>query len=150
MRLTTRQMLIAKGLFGLYLAAWTFMLIVPNPVGVLKLLLLGKDIPESLGDLAGNRDKLIHGVGYFILVLLAWVSSHRLRAGCIQAWVVLFCFGAGHGALVEVIQQAGQSRQGDVIDWIADIVGLLAAMFVLWLFLPETRPSKPPTYAEEE
>lgn len=120
---------IAPILFWLYFTAWTVMLLVPNPIGVLKMLLFGAELSDRLGGLAGHRDKLIHAVGYFLLLLLASPALQRripLR--------ILVIWGSVHGAAVEIIQQLGQKRKGDIYDWLADVAGLIGAGGCILLF----------------
>lgn len=70
-----------------------------------------------------HGDKWLHFAAYFglgLLGLLAW-PRHTL-AVC----VVLL----SHGALVEIAQSMTSHRMGDLWDWLADSLGVLAAWTV--------------------
>jgi len=79
-------------------------------------------------------DKWIHGILFFLLAgvsLLARDSKRTLRESAIV--IVIAC--AAYGALLEWIQFSfTDERSGDVLDWLADIlgmfIGLLAAKMI--------------------
>jgi VanZ family protein len=75
-------------------------------------------------------DKWIHGILFCVLAgisLLARDSKRSLRDSVIL--IVVMC--AGYGALLEWIQFSfTDERSGDVMDWLADLTGLLAGLLV--------------------
>jgi VanZ family protein len=75
-------------------------------------------------------DKWIHGILFCVLAgisLLARDSKRSLRNSVIL--IVVMC--AGYGALLEWIQFSfTDERSGDVMDWLADLTGLLAGLLV--------------------
>ena len=83
----------------------------------------------------GGADKVEHALAYFVttlLVLLAAVWRPGRGEGALwrwRVWVVLGMIAAG-GA-VEVVQSS-VGREGEVADWVAEIVAVAAAVGVLW------------------
>lgn len=80
-------------------------------------------------------DKIVHFVMFFILgVFIATVISikkNRLHS----IWLPLIAII--YGGVVEIIQfNYINSRSGDLIDWIADIIGLVVGIF-LFPYIPK-------------
>jgi VanZ family protein len=74
-------------------------------------------------------DKWLHGILFCVLsgISLARDSKRSLRDSVIL--IVVMC--AGYGALLEWIQFSfTDERSGDVMDWLADLTGLLAGLLV--------------------
>ena len=85
-------------------------------------LLPPKDLPTIAMDI---WDKAQHAIGFLglgILGLLAY-PCHPTK---VLAGLVLF------GLCIEVAQAATGWRAGDVLDWMADLTGLLVAMALRW------------------
>lgn len=133
---------LALPLFVLYSIFWTVLLLVPDPVGVVKFLLFGVDVSDRLGDYASHKDKLIHAAGYFLLVILAIGGVRRFQTPSQRAWTLLVVLAVAHGGVVELIQQLGQRRKGDLYDWLADCVGVLLAIASAWYFKSAGRSGK--------
>jgi VanZ family protein len=73
-------------------------------------------------------DKWVHGILFFALAgisLLARDSKRSMRDSVVL--IVLVC--AGYGALLEWIQFSfTDERSGDVLDWLADLAGMLTGL----------------------
>ncbi|MCU0943710.1 MAG: VanZ family protein [Hydrogenophaga sp.] len=73
-------------------------------------------------------DKAQHALGFGWLALLGlWAYPRHVLAVVVGLLV--------WGAAIEVMQSATGWRYGDVIDWIADAVGVLAA-WAVWRLVP--------------
>ncbi len=74
-------------------------------------------------------DKISHAVGYSGLALLAYRAAHlvplKARGG---PYAQAFTVAAIYGASDEYHQSFVPGRSADVIDWIADVIGILAAL----------------------
>jgi VanZ family protein len=73
-------------------------------------------------------DKWIHGILFFVLAgisLLARDSKRSVRNSLLS--IILAC--AIYGALLEWIQYSfTDERSGDLLDWLADLTGLIAGL----------------------
>ena len=89
-------------------------------------------------------DKLVHAIMFG-----GWCGAMLwTRQAAPWRWHPAWCLGAttAIGGLVEIVQSR-LGRSGDVLDWIADIVGILAAWGCFKLFprlfaAPPTTPSR--------
>lgn len=71
-------------------------------------------------------DKAQHAGGFAVLTLLGlWAYPHRVTA----VLVAMLALGVG----IELAQAATGWRYGDVLDWLADSVGVAAAYVLWWL-----------------
>ena len=107
----------------LYVFLWTGLLMVPEPRK-----LLGLDSDETATAII-PLDKLSHALGYGVfLVLTAAVYDpfNRLTRLC-----GIFTVGMIHGGVTEIAQCWIPARQGDLVDWSADVVGLVVAFGML-------------------
>jgi VanZ family protein len=93
----------------------------------------GKDLPEVT-----LWDKAEHASAWFVLTAIGLAFWPR-RPGRVAGFALAF------GALVEVLQAVMPlGRDGDWRDWVADAIGVMAAL-VIWLVagrLAESRPGK--------
>ena len=72
-------------------------------------------------------DKAEHVFAYAILALLGWWAYPR-RQLVMMVGLVVF------GGAIEIIQSASGLRTGDLIDWLADAIGVAIGMLVAaWL-----------------
>nr|WP_302477393.1 VanZ family protein [Sphingomonas sp. ID1715] len=71
-------------------------------------------------------DKTQHAVTFGVLMLLAGSAYPRVRLGWLAAALAVF------GALIEILQPYFH-RDRDVHDWIADCIGILIVVALLWL-----------------
>lgn len=81
----------------------------------------------------GSWDKLIHFSGFFVLAALACLAWRKMST----SWCLLILFG--YAAVTEILQYFIPGRNFSVIDWIADSLGVLAAI-ALSLYLSERIP----------
>ncbi len=111
--------------FLLSAIVWTWLLVVRDPLAILG---LRGVLPRDIAD-AGHWDKLVHGGGYLGLMLVGgFAFGLRPRARALGG---LLLVGAVHGAAVEVAQWSLGSRHGDVVDWFADMAGLMIGFAVV-------------------
>ena len=74
------------------------------------------------------NDKLGHALVFFLLGYLGWTGWHRTRfIGLMFAFLVFY------GLLIEVVQYYVPGREFSLLDWAADIAGLIAAWTVVLL-----------------
>jgi hypothetical protein len=82
-----------------------------------------------------HADKVWHGVAYFttvLLFLLAAVWRPGRGAGPFpRAGLVFALIGVAAGGLVEVAQSFTATRDAELLDWVVEIVGILAALGVV-------------------
>lgn len=84
-------------------------------------------LPVSVGL---GFDKLAHLAEYAVLGFL--LAYGQARAGIAVAWAVLM--GASAGALDEFYQSFVPGRMADPADWIADVLGVGAGIFLFYQF----------------
>lgn len=102
---------------------------------IVALVLALRPAPEVLPTIA-HGDKLQHALAFMLISLLgfgAWPGRP------VMIVMVMLCYGAG----MELAQSFTPYRQGDYQDWIADAVGVAAALGLRRL-LPGLRRSGPP------
>jgi VanZ family protein len=84
-----------------------------------------------------HADKLWHGLAYFttsLLFLLAAVWRPGRGAGPFpRAGIVAALLGSAAGGAVEVAQGFTALREPELLDWVAETVGILAALGLIVL-----------------
>ena len=103
---------------------------------LLLVMFIGTHMPASQMFHVPSNDKLLHFVAYFALCISALVSwewtSGVLRAPHYFAvWLVCTLYGA-----MDEITQTPFGRTCDGVDWLADIVGVVAGLIVFQLLRP--------------
>ena len=88
--------------------------------------------PEGVS-LAAGRDKLFHFAAFFGFALFGF-TVWPARVPSVFALLLVY------GLVIEIAQSATRHRSGDILDWIADACGVLAA-FVLRTVWLRLRPS---------
>jgi VanZ family protein len=82
-----------------------------------------------------HADKVWHGLAYFtttLLFLLAAVWRPGRGAGAFpRAGIVFALLGSAAGGVVEIAQGSTATRDPEVLDWVADVLGILAALGVI-------------------
>lgn len=98
-----------------------------------------------------NSDKVWHGLAYFtttLLFLMAAVWRPSRGAGPFPRAGLLFALlGAAAGGVVEIAQGFTATRDPEFLDWVADAIGILAALGVVLILRARTvgsRDSPPP------
>ena len=92
-------------------------------VAALVIILAGALYPLG-GDPSGNGDKVVHFAAFYGLTLLGAAAYPRARD---IVWLVVGL--AAYGALIEVLQPLPPfGRDRDVLDWVADIAGVVLAL----------------------
>jgi VanZ family protein len=71
---------------------------------------------------AGSWDKLIHFLGFFVLAGLALLSAWNTSTNKLLMMLIVYA------ALTEVLQYFIPGRGFSVLDWVADSLGILAAL----------------------
>lgn len=80
-------------------------------------------------------DKFVHCIFYLGLVVLGAKASDEIFKSVLEPkkslhYIVLFAIG--YGILIELLQHGfTQSRQGDILDVLANTVGALLGMFIV-------------------
>lgn len=96
---------------------------------IVYLTLVPKPLPDNDIRFWEHSDKLVHAVMFGSLYVCTMIDAYRLRhKPSIKATVWLSIAIIIFGGLIEYIQQAMQmGRGGSVLDFMADIVGVIAA-----------------------
>lgn len=95
-------------------------------------------IPETPMQNVPLMDKWVHFVMYGGVALAGWFDAWRapVRAGKACLWLMGVVWPIVLGGLMEIVQGTLTStRSGDWFDWLADIVGVLIAVPLAWLFV---------------
>lgn len=78
---------------------------------------------------SGNDDKVQHFAAFYALTLLGAAAYPSRRA---LVWLILIL--SAHGALIEILQPLPPfGRDRDLFDWIADNIGIAAAVLPILL-----------------
>ncbi len=97
-------------------------------------LFVGTHIPIPKGFLQAGGDKVVHCASYAgLAVLLLGLRASRGsfgRRSVILRWALLAAYGA-----FDELTQLLVGRQGDVLDWCADILGALCGLALVVLFV---------------
>ncbi|MFM7726710.1 MAG: VanZ family protein [Flavobacteriales bacterium] len=73
-------------------------------------------------------DKWIHGLLFFILAALAFLSTSQRRK-LLNSFLIVFIACLAYGGLLEYMQYTfTEERSGDILDWLADAAGALAGI----------------------
>ena len=134
------RLLSHRAIFWSYALIWTLLLLVPEP----EKLIFQDLLPPEITSPKGHWDKLVHGAGYLGLFVLATVTYASGPAWLPRFWVFAAC--VAHGALTEIGQLAVPSRKADMLDWLADVAGILVGLCLLMVLRtfqrgPEHQPS---------
>ena len=90
-------------------------------------------IPAERLPQIGAGDRLLHALGFFVLgsFFLLTLAAHGVRSA--RRAVLVICVLAVYAALDEVTQEL-VNRYASLDDWLADVVGAVAAV-ILWEIL---------------
>lgn len=80
-----------------------------------------------------GRDVTLHFCAYLILTLLYWIARYSGTKPDLKnrAIYLTFLFMAVYGAADEITQQF-VGRNADVLDWVADVAGVLTALVLVF------------------
>lgn len=70
-------------------------------------------------------DKAQHAAGFALLTLLGLPAFATSRRRVLIGLAI-------YGAAIEVAQQMSGWRTGDLMDWVADVIGVLAGLLLHW------------------
>jgi VanZ family protein len=85
---------------------------------------------------ANVSDKAIHFLAYLVLTFLLWlavIGDKKVRWRKLGVWCMVL-FVAGYGVADELLQSLVAGRSCDVRDFFMDMMGMLAALFLLSFF----------------
>jgi len=86
------------------------------------------------GWLSSNADKLVHASFYAGWVVLWWWVLAAGRGRVSRAAAIWLAVGAAAYAAFDELTQAIVGRQPDILDFAFDMLGVLLALSVLWLW----------------
>lgn len=107
---------------------------------ILYLTLVPRPIPDTNIDIPG-LDKLVHAIMFGVLAFVACIDMARrncshIKRLSISTIIIISVIVAFIGLLIEILQQLMQlGRGGDLLDFIADIVGIIIASIITVNFL---------------
>ena len=81
------------------------------------------------------QDKVHHAGAYFIMALLAWRFFRHLIKRPIIVFFISIAFCSLYGLTDEWHQSFIVGRHSDILDWVADTIGAVLAMYFLKLYL---------------
>ena len=116
--------------FGHWPRSWRLWVFWTAALSVVVLSLMPThNLPSAVMDV---WDKAQHALGFAGLALLGGLAYGK-RLWRLAVGLLLL------GALIELAQAATGWRQGDVLDWLADAVGVLVGLLVFWGLWPKVR-----------
>jgi VanZ family protein len=120
----SRVMVIERIFWPLLAIAWT--------VVILVLALQPQNTPNWV--FRTFSDKLLHAAA-FACGGIVWVKTGEILGGFSRgrAMIAGSIVSLGVGLAIELLQRRVPGRQADVLDFLADVVGLAAALLCLWL-----------------
>lgn len=83
-------------------------------------------MPGGPGGSASNNDKLLHVAVFFALALIGVVGRYE------RLWLIAVLMV--HGAAIEILQGFNRSRSADIYDFLADILGIMLAVGMGWVY----------------
>ncbi len=79
-------------------------------------------------------DKFQHYLAYMVMGLLAFRAANRMPLARVSPYWQALIVGALYGALDELHQSFVPGRNMSILDWLADVTGLLVALAVAYLY----------------
>ena len=126
--MTRRQLIRARILFAVYLAAVAFL--------CFGRFSSSQDVPMDLWGIP--MDKLVHFLMFFPLPLLAYLAFDRYREkrrGAAFGAAATFLGGCVFAAFTELVQSRLAYRSGDPADFKADFLALAACSFIILVII---------------
>ena len=87
------------------------------------------------------RDKIVHFLEYLVFGCLLWHSAMRWRivTNLMKLISLALVIGIVYAASDEVHQYYVPGRDGNVYDWIADVIGLAVGLATAYIFIGRKR-----------
>jgi VanZ family protein len=103
---------------------------------LLFVMFLGTHLPIHVAHGVGGGDHIAHLVAYMVLTVCI-LTSWELSSGILQPqhYFTVWLFGTLYGAFDE-ITQIPVGRHCDGMDWLADIVGIVAGLTIFRIVRP--------------
>ncbi|MCG8585327.1 MAG: VanZ family protein [Pirellulales bacterium] len=103
---------------------------------------IGSHMPVEQQLDVSHGDKLIHFAAFAVLAY--FIAFYRSLFGPMtrNAYIMIFIIVAVYGAFDEATQMLVAGREGDPLDWLADIVGGAAGLGVFWLLNKKSQQAK--------
>ncbi|MDO8844807.1 MAG: VanZ family protein [Methylicorpusculum sp.] len=86
-----------------------------------------------------HQDKLYHGGAYFIMAILTWRLFRHFTAKPWLIGILAFIFCSLFGLSDEWHQSFVAGRYADLADWLADSVGAMIGIMVIYRLTSRTR-----------
>ena len=92
-------------------------------------------IPYEIPDFS-LRDKLIHFIEFAVFGILLWHSARRWKISFkgIKLLILALLLGIAYAASDEIHQYYVPGRDGNIVDWYADAIGLAVGMTTAYIF----------------
>lgn len=82
------------------------------------------------------RDKVVHFLEYLVFGYLLWHSATRWKIAGLMKLILLTLFlGMIYAGSDEIHQYYVPGRDGNVYDWIADVIGLAVGLVTAYIFM---------------
>ena len=101
-------------------------------------LFIATSIPTEYIPAVGVSDKLNHFFAYLVLSVLLYLTFiFQEKVPLLQEFPAVFTLliGSVYGIVDELHQMLIPGRHAEVLDWIADFVGVIAGVLIVKLFL---------------
>ncbi len=86
-------------------------------------------------------DKVVH-FGMYLTLMLSLLFEHRYTNNQLKGQLLMAILPAAYGILLEIIQKYfTETRSGDIVDALFNIIGVLVAL-TLWRFFIKNRRSE--------
>lgn len=89
------------------------------------LMFLGTHLPMPPKTHVSLNDKLQHAGAYAGLMVLLLGAARGLRRRSWRVYLTVFALGAAYGVADELTQLLVPNRSAELLDWIADVTGLV-------------------------
>jgi VanZ family protein len=87
--------------------------------------------PEGVHLPAGHLDKIFHFGGYAVLAGLCAMNARRSGRQLTLKWFVAWTLILSAYAAIDELLQPLVNRDADLLDWLANVAGVLAAFSVI-------------------
>lgn len=118
-----------KRLLGIAAIVWTLLITV--------LCLTSGDAFSSLATFKiPHKDKYVHFFFYFVFTFLWYAYSVKhIKVSRKKARMIIFITALSYGIVIEILQELiAHKRSADVMDALANTLGSITAILIVWLF----------------